>query len=116
MQMEEFLSFHEQFIRHKSLEGLASRTIEEHRVTMGYFKKYLMSDKQSIVDRYANLDVFRGYLSYMVLEKKYKPCTVNIRLRTLRCYLKWLNDEKLIAEDYTKKLKLVKVQLSPAKC
>jgi integrase/recombinase XerD len=109
MQMEEFLSFHEQFIRHKSLEGLASRTIEEHRVTMGYFKKYLLSDKRSIADCYANIDIFRGYLSYMMIEMQYKPCTVNIRLRTLKCYIRWLYDEKLIEEDYSKKLKLVKV-------
>jgi integrase/recombinase XerD len=109
MLVEEFLSLHERFIGFKALEGLASRTIAEHRITMAYFKKYLMIDKQSIVNRYANIDIFRGYLSYMMLEKKYKPCTVNIRLRTLKCYLKWLYSEKLIAEDYTKKLKLVKV-------
>ncbi len=109
MLMEEFLSLHERFIHNKALEGLASRTIEEHRVTMGYFKKYLQGDKRSITDCYANIDVFRGYLSYMVLEKHYKPCTVNIRLRTLKCYLKWLYNENLIAVDYSKKLKLVKV-------
>jgi integrase/recombinase XerD len=109
MLIEEFLSLHEKFIGFKALEGLAPRTLEEHRVTMDYFKKYLELDKQSISNRYANIDVFRGYLSYMVLEKKYKPCTINIRLRTLKCYLKWLYDEKYMKENYATKLKLVKV-------
>lgn len=109
MPMEEFLSLHDKFVQHKALEGLAPRTLAEHKITMVYLKKYLMLDKRSITDRYADIDVFRGYLAYMVLEKKYKPCTVNVRLRSLKCYLKWLDNEKYMDEDYSRKLKLVKV-------
>lgn len=40
MQMCEFLSLHEKFVHYKALEGLAPRTLEEHKITMEYFKKY----------------------------------------------------------------------------
>lgn len=97
MSMEEFLLLHEKFIHYKALEGLAQRTIDDHKKMMDYFKNYLLLDKRSMSDRYVNIDAFRGYLSYMLLEKGYKPCTVNIRLRTMKCYLRWLFDEKIIS-------------------
>lgn len=44
----------------------------------------------------------------MIIEKGLKPCTINIRLRTLKCYLKWLFDEGHIEFNYSMKLKLMK--------
>lgn len=44
----------------------------------------------------------------MTNEKCLNPCTINIRLRTLKCYIKWLFDEGYIDFNYSMKLKLVK--------
>lgn len=113
MTIEEFFTTHEKFMKDKALEGLASRTLEEHRTHLKYFKYYLEADKRSIVNRIAdvelNYNIFKDYLAYMVLEKQYKPCTVNLRLRTIKCYLKWLYENNYIDEDFGAKLKLVKV-------
>jgi integrase/recombinase XerD len=48
-----------------------------------------------------------AYTGYMI--SHFKPCTVNLRLRTLKCYLSWLHSEGMIKEDISAKLKLVKV-------
>lgn len=109
MGIENFFKFHAKFIEFKVLEGLASRTIEDHEKFMKYFKNYIFSDQRSIENRWLNIDVFRGYLYFMVHEKKLKPCTVNLRLRTLKCYLRWLYNEDYLDIDYSTKLKLVKV-------
>lgn len=45
----------------------------------------------------------------MADEKGLKRCTINIRLRTLKCYLKWLFDEGHIDFNYSIKLKLLRV-------
>lgn len=44
-----------------------------------------------------------------MFQKEYKPCTINLRLRTVKCYLRWLYNEKFILEDISAKIKLVKV-------
>lgn len=40
-------------------------------------------------------------------EKEYNPFTINIRLRTLKTYLKWLYGEKYISVDLNLKIKKV---------
>jgi len=52
--------------------------------------------------------IFLEYIAY-IYSKGFKPCTVNLRLRTLKCYLWWLYTEKIIAEDISSKVKLVKI-------
>jgi hypothetical protein len=45
----------------------------------------------------------------------FKPSTVNIRLRTLRCYLKWLYSEGMTKEDIsTKTMKYLKILITIA--
>lgn len=105
---DEFFNTFEKFIQLKTLEGLSSRSLHDYKSHMKYFKKYLESEQRTISIRYVEIDTFRSYLYYMVQEKQYKPCTVNIRLRTLRTYLKWLYNEDYLSEDLSKKLKLVK--------
>lgn len=110
---EEFRMLHEKFMKDKALEGLAPRTLEEHRTHIRYLKSYLEDDKRSTLNRIADLELnyctFKDYLAYMVIEKQYKPCTTNIRIRTLKCYLKWLYENDYINENYGVRLKLVKV-------
>lgn len=106
----EFFMIHQKFVKDKSLEGLASRTLEEHKTHMKYFRKYLEQEYRSNADRVAiDSDILKGYVYHMLQEKMYKPCTINVRLRTLKCYLKWLCDEVYLNFNYSTKLKLVKV-------
>lgn len=107
--LKDFLDLHSKFIEQKTLEGLSSRTLRDHSTHMRYFKKYLTEDERSKLDRYVDVEILRGYLAYMVHETELKPYTINIRLRTLKCYLKWLFEEGYIDFNFSKKLKLVKV-------
>lgn len=108
--VEEFFQLHEYFIKDKSLEGLANRTLKEYDVNLQYFKKWLEYEYQSDYNRVAiEVDLFKKYLYYMQNEKEYNPFTINIRIRTLKTYLKWLYNEKYISSDINIKVKKVKV-------
>ncbi|WP_053957000.1 tyrosine-type recombinase/integrase [Inediibacterium massiliense] len=45
----------------------------------------------------------------MIYEKKYAPCTVNVRLRPLKAYINWLLKNEYIKNNFNNHLKLVKV-------
>lgn len=108
--VNDFIVLHQKFIRDKTLEGLAQRTLLDHETHFKYLTDYLEEEYRSTINRMALTgDVLKGYIYHMVQEKQYKPCTINVRMRTLKCYLKWLFNEKYIPEDLSIKLKLVKV-------
>jgi len=70
---QDFLELHSKFIQHKALEGLAPRTIKDHLTHMGYFKKFLVEDHRSKLDRCVDVDLFRGYLTHMMTDKNKDP-------------------------------------------
>ncbi|MFF2449773.1 phage integrase SAM-like domain-containing protein [Neobacillus sp. NPDC058068] len=97
----------ETFFRAKGLEGLRPRTLKEHRVTFKYFLSFLEKKYPDI--KYADevtTENIRDYVYYMSKEKNLwddhpkescqfktdkkglSPFTVNIRLRTLKCFFK----------------------------
>lgn len=55
------------------------------------------------------VDLFKKYLYHMQNEKEYNPFTINIRIRTLKPYLKWLYNEKYISTDIN--IKVIKVKV-----
>lgn len=115
MFMDEFFNLHKIFMSQKRLQGLALRTIEEHELYMKHFKKFVNTAGRSYEDHAVDINIFRGYLTYLIIEKEYKPNTTNIRLRTLKCYLKWLYDEEHIDKNYSLKIKLVKAPIDTIK-
>lgn len=104
----DFLRLHEQFMTVKKLEGLAVKTIEDHLKFMRYFSDWMKDDVKDYENRFVEKVIFLEYIAYMY-SKGFKPCTMNLRLRTLKCYLRWLYSEKLINDDISAKIKLVKV-------
>jgi integrase/recombinase XerD len=108
--IEEFLQLHSYFLKEKNLEGLAERTLKEYENNLNYFKKWLELEYQSNYDCVAvDADIFKKYLYYMQNDKEYNPFTINIRLRTMKTYLKWLHTESYISSDINLKVKKVKV-------
>lgn len=106
--LEEFFNVFDKFYELKVLEGLAPRSLKDYKNHMNYFKEYIYKEQRTPSIRSVEVDTFRSYIYYMVQEKQYKPCTVNIRLRTLKAYLKWLYNERYLKEDLSTRLKLVK--------
>lgn len=103
-----FLRLHEQFMTVKKLEGLADKKLSDHLTFMRYLTEWLQSEVRDYENHVVEKGVFLEYVAYMY-SKNYKPCTMNLRLRTLKCYLRWLYTEKIIIEDISTKIKLVKV-------
>lgn len=104
----DFLRLHGQFMTVKKLEGLAAKTIDDHFKFMRYFSDWMADDVKDYENRFVEKGIFLEYIAYMY-SKGFKPCTMNLRLRTLKCYLRWLYTEKVIDEDISAKVKLVKV-------
>lgn len=109
MNFEDFFSLHEKFMNDKKLEGLRVRTIEEHKNNMKFLKNFATQSNQNCVvvdDKF-----LKDYIYFMSFDKQYSPYTCNIRLRTIRCYLKWLHGEGYINIDLSSKIKLLKVPI-----
>lgn len=105
--VKNFVDKQNDFMTVKRIEGIADRTMEDYVKFFKYINDWIKVEITDIENRGIEKSVFLGYIGYMV--QKYKPCTVNLRLRVIKCYLRWLYSEKFIQEDIAEKLKLVKV-------
>lgn len=107
--LDDFLNLFETFYKLKTMEGLAERSLNDYRIHLDYFKKFCYEEERTSSIRCVDSDLLRAYLHYMIHEKQFKPCTINVRLRTLKAFLKWLYKEEYTKQDLSTKLKLVKV-------
>ena len=115
------------FMKAKELEGLRERTLKDHRAHFKYFLIFLKNNYPRI--KYGDeisTDIIRDYVYFMSKEKRLwddhtqssmrdhtdkkglSPVTINIRLRTLKCFFKFLYDEEHINHNPTSKVKLQK--------
>lgn len=102
---------HKNFINYKKIEGLRERTINDHKLHFNYFNKWLLNldiNYKEFCVSDINLQHCRDYITYM-LNKGLSPVTINIRLRTLKCFLRFLEDEEIIHNKIAEKIKLLKV-------
>jgi integrase/recombinase XerD len=107
--IEEFITLHEEFLMVKQLENASPRTVEDYKINFRYFIEFIQSPvrfDQSV--RSIDLHIIRSYIHYMMTEKQYKVCTINIRLRTIRTYLKWLYREEYLDKDIALHIKILK--------
>lgn len=81
--VSEFLTLHEQFMTVKRMEGLATKTLSDHVTFMRYLKNWLQSEVKDYENQVIEKGVFLQYLAYL-FQKEYKPCTINLRLRTVK--------------------------------
>lgn len=104
----EFVKLHDTFVNRKRLERLAPRTLRDYVTHMDYLKKWLFQEQRLVGNRWLEKALLYEYSAHMIL-KQYAPCTINIRLRTLKTYLNWLQEEGYITENLASKIKLVRV-------
>ncbi|WHZ05843.1 tyrosine-type recombinase/integrase [Neobacillus sp. YX16] len=97
----------EKFMWSKRAEGLAPRTIEEYELHFSWFFDWLDGDLTSDEMR---TEVFLEYIHFMKEEKGLAPNTVNIRIRTMRAFLRWCYKENHIVEPIHEKIKLMKTE------
>jgi integrase/recombinase XerD len=96
----------ERFLVAKRAEALASRTLEDYETHFGYFYEFLEGD---IKADDITADLMREYLAYMIHDRGLKPMTVNLRVRTLRAFMRFCFTGGYITEPVHEKFKPVKV-------
>jgi integrase/recombinase XerD len=74
------------FLSDKSIEGLSERTIHDYNVHFRYLKDFL---GENITNTQFNKEIFKSYIAYMLHEKCLSPVTANVRIRTIRAFLRY---------------------------
>lgn len=118
----EMVDLHQQFVADKSLENLANRTIKDYKTSFKYFKIFLENEYRTFVDRdidiskiEINRKTMKDYMSYMLHYKEYAPTTVNVRVKSLSVYLKWLYMNNYTSHNLALGLNTVKAPLDTIK-
>lgn len=107
--IQHFFDLFDVFIKDKQLEGLAPRTIYDHKKLFDIFKNYVIKVRELQIEReFISNDFFKQYMYYMHFDKHYKPGTINIRISSLKCYLNFLYKNKYVKQNYALILKKVK--------
>jgi integrase/recombinase XerD len=95
----------ERFLVAKRSEALAKRTLEDYETHFGYFYEFLEGD---IKADNITADLLREYLSYMIQDRGLKPMTVNLRVRTLRAFMRFCYVENYITSPFHESIKPIK--------
>src|SRR5205823_5049467 len=74
------------FLTEKSVEGLSERTIDDYNIHFGYLLDFLGKDISNIK---FNKYLFQSYIAYILHEKGLSPITANVRIRTIRAFLRY---------------------------
>ncbi|MFS0637892.1 phage integrase SAM-like domain-containing protein [Mesobacillus foraminis] len=76
----------EKFMTAKKTEGLAPRTINEYYQHFENLKEFL---GESMTNDNVTVEDFQGYIGFMLHDKELAPMTVNIRIRTMRAFIRY---------------------------
>jgi integrase/recombinase XerD len=95
----------ERFIVAKRAEALATRTLQDYETHFGYFYEFLEGDLKAEA---ITADLLREYLSYMIHDRGLKPMTVNLRVRTLRAFMRFCYNENYIDSPVHESIKPIK--------
>ncbi|WCK54742.1 tyrosine-type recombinase/integrase [Aneurinibacillus sp. Ricciae_BoGa-3] len=125
---ESLTDLFEIFIKAKEIEGLRERTLIDHKTHFKYFNTYLNDFHPSLkCASEVTTEILRSYIHFLKHEKgiwdnhqwladKYahqkglSPVTINVRLRSLKCFLKFLFDEGYLQENPAARIKLLKTE------
>ncbi|MCQ6276299.1 tyrosine-type recombinase/integrase [Bacillus sp. V3B] len=97
---------YERFCNYKQTEGVSQRTLKDYQSHFHYLMKFL--DDEDISRKEMTRDVFREYISWMLYEQGLSPVTVNVRLRTLRAFLRFCFKEGYIEHPIHEDLKILR--------
>ncbi|MCM3130073.1 tyrosine-type recombinase/integrase [Paenibacillus provencensis] len=114
------------FLRAKETEGLKPRTLNDHKNHYRYLQRWLTEHYPTLKLGELTSDHVRQYVQHMLNEhmlydghptlqdhntaKGLTSATVNIRTRTLKCFLRFLHDEGYLQPDLASRVKLQKVK------
>ncbi|MDP4085113.1 MAG: tyrosine-type recombinase/integrase [Bacillota bacterium] len=93
------------FMAYKKTEGLAPRTINEYYQHFVNIKEFLGNEK---TNKNITLEDFQEYIGYMLNEKELAPMTVNIRVRTMRAFIRYCYKKGFVNEPIHEDFKPIK--------
>lgn len=97
----------ERFISFKQTEGLQDRTLSDYFMHFTFFMDYVGKD---ITRDEITQGLFLDYSSYMIYERGLAPHTVNLRIRTMRAFIRYCFKEGWIDYPIHEKFKPIKVE------
>jgi integrase/recombinase XerD len=97
----------DRFMSFKKTEGLTKITIRDYYIHFNYLIDFLGRDLEN--DE-ITLDVFRDFIDYMVNEKGLSPVTANVRIRTIRAFLRYCYLESYIEYPIHERFKPLKTK------
>jgi integrase/recombinase XerD len=95
----------ERFLIFKSSEGLSPRTLEDYETHFNYLINFLEVD---ISNEDITTDLFIEYRNFMLKSLQLKPSTVNIRVRTMRAFIRYSYEQGYIEEAIHERFKPIK--------
>ncbi|MDN4524398.1 tyrosine-type recombinase/integrase [Fictibacillus fluitans] len=97
------------FITVKEAEGLRERTIQDYQHHFRYLRQWYEEYGQLTI-KDISTTLVRKYVSHMKNEVGLSPVTINVRLRTLKCFLKFVFEEGYIEDNIAASIKLLKTE------
>ncbi|MGE7274778.1 tyrosine-type recombinase/integrase [Brevibacillus panacihumi] len=116
------------FLDYKVSQGLRERTIQDHKKHHRYFAKWLSDQYPALKPSELTPQIVQAYISFMKVDKVQfqghpfspsknqeepkvglSPSTINIRLRSLKCFLKYLYDHGHVQKNPLAGIKLLRV-------
>ena len=90
---------------YKRAEGMMPRTLRDYDRVLGDLLRELGGDRPL---EELKLSEVRAYV-HDLIGRGWRPATVNVYVRVLRCWLRWLYHEGLIRENFADHLKVLRV-------
>ncbi len=104
--LDTITGLYERFCKFKQTEGMSERTLRDYKSHLQYLMKFL--EDEDINRNEMTRDLFREYISWMLYERGLSPVTVNIRIRTLRAFLRFCYKEGYIQQPIHEDLKIIR--------
>lgn len=95
------------FLTDKSIEGLSERTLHDYYVHFDYLIGFL---GEEITNSQFSKELFKSYIAYMLHERGLSPVTANVRIRTIRAFLRYCYLNGYIDEPIHEHFKPVKTK------
>lgn len=104
----DILTLDEMFIKFmtaKKTEGLAPRTIDEYYQHYDNLKEFL---GEEMTNENVTTEDFQGYIGFMLHDKELSPMTCNIRIRTMRAFIRYCYKKGFIGTPIHEDFKPIK--------
>lgn len=95
----------ERFMAYKVTEGLTELTIQGYYEHFHFLHEFIQGD---LANEEITFEIFRDYIGFMINEKRLAPRTVNVRIRTIRAFLRYCFNEGWIDNAIHEKFKPIK--------